>query len=414
MQVFEGVKIADFSWVMVGPTAARELAENGATIVHVESHLYPDTSRVLGPFKDNKAAIDGSACYAARNSNKYGISLNLKKSKGQEIARRLVEWADIVCESMSPGAMAKWGLDYEGCRKIKEDIIYFSTCQFGQTGPLSRYAGYGQLGAAYGGLSYVVGKKGEAPPQLYNNYPDFIAPPYIVATVAAALLHRRKTGKGMYLDQSQVEAGASFMGPALLDYMVNKRIPEPDENRDPYMAPHGIYPCRGDDRWVAITVGNEEEWGKFVAAIGKPELETDPRFSTVLCRKENEDELDVIVGGWTQGLTAEAIMQLLQRAGVPAGVVAEGEDLINDPQLACREHFIYLDHRVIGRHAYHAPAYRLSKTPHRIWKPAPCLGEDNHYVYTEILGFTDEEISTLTEEGVITTQADLPTFKPYR
>jgi crotonobetainyl-CoA:carnitine CoA-transferase CaiB-like acyl-CoA transferase len=414
MQVFEGVKVADFSWVMVGPTIARELAEHGATVVHVESHLYPDTARVLGPFKDKKPDINASACYAARNSNKYGISLNLKKPKGREIARRLVAWADVVCESMAPGAMGKWGLDYEGCGKIKEDIIYLSTCQFGQTGPLSRYAGYGQLGAAYGGLSYAVGKKGEAPPQLYNNYPDFIAPPYMVATVAAALLHRRKTGEGMCLDQSQVEAGASFMGPALLDYRVNGRIPEPDENRDPHMAPHGIYPCRGEDRWVAIAVSREGEWGRFVAAIGKPELKTNPKFATMPCRRENENELDAIVAGWTLGLTAEAVMELLQSAGVPAGVVAEGEDLLSDPQLAFRGHFIYLDHKVIGRHAYQAPAYRLSKTLHRVWKAAPCLGEDNRYVYREILGFTEEEISTLIEEGVITTQADVATFKPYR
>jgi benzylsuccinate CoA-transferase BbsF subunit len=414
MQVFEGVKIADFSWVIVGPTISRELAEHGASVIHVESHRYPDTGRVIGPFKDNKPSIDSSAWFAIRNTNKYGISLDLNKPKGQEIAIKLVQWADIVCESMAPGSMAKWGLDYESCKKIKKDIIYFSTCQFGQQGPLSRYAGYGQLGAAYGGMSYVLGKPGNPPPQLYNNYPDFIAPPYMVASLAAALLRKHKTGEGIYLDESQVEAGATFMGPAILDYVVNHRIPQPSENRDPYMAPHGVYPCRGEDRWIAIAVRDEETWKRLVEAMGRPPWCYEPRFSTLRARKKNEEELNGLLSVWTSGYTAEQAMQLLQDAGIPAGVVSTGEDLIHDPQLRYREHFVYLEHAAIGKHAYHSPAYRMSRTPPRLWKAAPCLGEDNLYVYQNILGLTEEEISDLIAEGVITTEADMTPFKPYR
>ena len=412
--VLKGIKIADFSWVIVGPTIAAELAAFGAEVIHVESHRYPETGRTIGPYKDNKPAIDTSAWYAIRNYNKYGISLDLNKPKGQEIAKKLIKWADIVCEAMTPGSMAKWGLDYESCRKLKPDIIYFSTCQFGQKGPYAKFAGYGQLGGAYAGFSYVLGKPGKTPPQLYNNYPDFISPPYMVATILAALLHRRKTGKGMYLDGAQVEGGATFQGPAILDYVVNGRIAERMGNRDLYMSPHGVYPCQGNDRWLAIAVSNEEEWQAFVRAMGEPDWCREPKFSSITARKANEDELDSLIARWTQGYAQEQAMQLLQDVGVAAGIVSAGEDLFNDPQLKYREHYVYLEHKAIGRHAYHAPAYRLSKTPHRMWKAAPGLGEDNLYVYKEVLGFSEEQISDLMAEGVITTEADLKPMRPYR
>jgi len=411
--VLQGLKIADFSWVIVGPTIAAELAAFGAEVIHVECHRFPDTGRTIGPYKDNKPTIDGSAWYAIRNYNKYGISLDMGKPKGQEIARKLIQWADIACESMTPGNMAKWGLDYESCKKFKPDIIYFSTCQFGQKGPYSRFAGYGQLGAAYAGFSYVTGQPGKTPPQLYNNYPDFISPPYMMATILAALLRRRRTGQGMYLDGAQVEGGATFMGPAILDYVVNGRIAGRIGNRDPYMAPHGVYPCRGNDRWLAIAVSDEKEWQAFVRAIGEPDWCT-PKFSSVVARKQHEDELDSLIARWTSNYTPEQAMQLLQDAGVPAGIVAMGEDLLNDPQLKYREHYVYLQHKAIGRHAYHAPAYRLSKTPHRMWKAAPCLGEDNLYVYKEILGFSEAQVSDWMAESVITTEADMKPMRPYR
>jgi benzylsuccinate CoA-transferase BbsF subunit len=414
MEIFEGLKIVDFSWVIVGPTVTQELAQFGAQVIHVESHRYPDIGRLIGPFKNNMPGIDNSAWFAVRNANKYGISLDLNKEKGREIAFRLVSWADVVCESMAPGKMARWGLDYESCKRIKEDIIYFSTSQFGQKGPLSPYAGYGQLGAAYSGLTYLVGKKGRPPIQLYNNYPDFIAPYYMIATLVAALIMRKRTGKGIYLDQSQVEAGITFMGPAILDYLINGRLPEPQENRDPEMAPHGVFPCKGDDVWIAIAIRDENEWEKLIKLMGEPDWARDKKFSTLELRKENEYELNEMIGLWTSKFDVRELMIILQKEGIPAGIVATGEDLLNDPQLKYREHFVYLNHTVIGRHAYQAPSYRLSKTPHKIKKPAPCLGEDNLYVFREILKLTDDDISDLIAEGVITTEADLPEIKTYR
>ena len=175
------------------------------------------------------------------------------------------------------------------------------------------------------------------------------------------------------------------------------------------MSPHEVYPCRGAERWVAIAVADDEQWQRFCCVIGNPEWTSDAKFGTVLSRKQNGDEMDQLIGEWTRDYTPEQVMTMMQDAGVPAGMAQTAEDLLNDPQLKHRQHFRLLDHPEIGPHSYHAPAYRLSKTPCGITKPAPCLGQDNQYVYREILGFSDDEIADLLIEGVMTTDADAPT-----
>ncbi len=407
-QVFEGVKVADFSWVGAGPQIARELAYYGATVVRVECHRWPETTRTAGPFKDGITGINRSAFSAAYNVNKFGISLDLNMPKGREVAGRLVQWADIVSDSMSVGAMAKWGLDYEACKEMKPDIIYYSTSQMGQRGPYNRIKGYGFIGVSYAGYGHLNGWPDRDPLPLFNNYSDFISPYCLVAALVAALLYKRRTGKGMYLDQSQVEVGVSFLAPVVLDYTVNGRVARRMGNRDPYMVPHGVFRCRGADRWVAIAASTEEQWQNFCSAMGSPGWTADPRFSTMLGRKQNEDELEALIGEWTLSHGPDWIMHQLQARGVPAGVVQTAEDLFNDPQLKHREHFRFLEHREIGVHAYQSPAYRLSKTPCSVKKAAPCLGEDNEYVYKEILGFSDDDIADLLIEGVITTDTDIP------
>jgi crotonobetainyl-CoA:carnitine CoA-transferase CaiB-like acyl-CoA transferase len=278
----------------------------------------------------------------------------------------------------------------------------------GQKGPLKNFGAYGMFGTTYAGFSHLLGLPDREPLPIFNNYSDFISPWYLTSAVIAALIRRKKTGKGMYLDQSQVEAGVTFLGPLLLDHVVNGRVPMRMGNRDPYMAPHGIYPCQGNDLWVAIAVSNEEEWQAFCGMIGNPEWAADRRFSTLQSRLENQDELDGLIGEWTRTYAREQVMEMMQDAGVPCGVVKNAEDLFACPQLEHREHFRLLDHTVIGKHAYQAPAYRLSKTPNHIHKAGPCLGEDNEWVYREILGLSDADIEELLVEGVITTEYDVP------
>lgn len=404
----DGVKIVDFGWIGVGPMSVRELAWHGATVVRVECHRRPDPLRMGSPFKEGRPGIDRSAFFTLANPNKYGISLDITMPKGKEIAKRLVMWADIVAEGYVPGVMSKLDLDYESVRKIKPDIIYLSTSQQGQTGPHARFEGVGLQMTSSAGFTHLTGWPDRGTGGVWAAYTDFIAPWYIIVCLIGALLYRQRTGKGMYLDNSQFETAVTFLAPAILDYTVNGRVWNRMGNQIPYAAPHSAFPCRGADRWCAIAVFSDEEWRAFCNVMGNPRWSQDPKFATLLGRKENEEELNRLVGEWTANFVAEEVVALMQGAGISAGVVNKPQDLFEDPQLKHRQQFQFMEHPVIGRHAYHAPAYRLSETPFEARVPAPCLGQHNEYVFKEILGMSDDEIADLLAEGVITTDADLP------
>ena len=219
----------------------------------------------------------------------------------------------------------------------------------------------------------------------------------------------------MYFDSAQTEAGVTFLAPAILDYVVNGRIASRMGNQDPYMAPHSVYPCSGEERWAAIAVATDAEWEALCRVMGNPEWARDPRFATLLGRKHDEEELNRLIAGWTRNYTPEQLMELLQGAGVACGVVQTAEDLFKDRQLNHRQHWHFLKHEVMGPHGYEAPAYRLSKTPARLWRAAPCLGQDNEFMYEEQLGYSDEEVTQFLLDGVITTDHDVPEIlKPKR
>ncbi len=407
-QVFEGVKVADFTWSIAGPMATRELAEHGATVVRVESHKYPCPMRRAGSMMGRAASINGSFVFANFNTNKLGVSLDLSKPRGQEAARRLVKWADIVGESFGPGVIARFGLDYESVRKIKPDIIYFSTSLQGQYGPHSRYQAWGWQAAALAGFYETVGWPDRLPTGIPGAYTDQIAPYYTVCALIAALDYRRRTGKGMYLDQAQFEVGVTFAEPSLLDYGANGRLLKRRGNRDPYAAPHGSYRCQGDDSWCAIAVATDRDWEAFCEVIGDPDWTRDQRFASPAARKENENELDGLIEEWTVRHSAPDVMRMMQEKGVPAGVVQKNEDLFNDPQLKHRGSHDRLSHPELGSVLHQRPAYRLSRTPCRLASTGPSLGEHNEYVFKEILGFSDDEIADMLIEGAITTEADMP------
>lgn len=399
-QALKGVKIADFTWVGVGPMTIKHLADHGAEVIHIESATRPELLRTTPPFKDRTPGLNRSAYNACFNNNKYGLSLDMNHPRVKEVLRRLINWADIVAESFAPGTMAKWGMAYEDLVKIKPDIIMYSTCQQGQTGPRAKIAAYGAQLVSLSGFTHLTGWPDREPTGPYGPYTDTIAPLLGATAIMTALINRR-TGKGTHIDLSQFEAGVFFLSPVMLDYTVNKRIAQREGNRCPYAAPHGVYPCGGDDRWCAITVFSDEEWQGLCQTMGQPELAQDPRFSTLLQRKRNEEELDRIISEWTSSLTAEGAMHLLQQAGIAAGVAQTNQDVQNDPQLAHRHFFWELDHTEIGKHSYEAPPFKLSKTPVELNKPGPCVGEDTEYVCTKILGIPDELFVELLLQGVL-------------
>jgi benzylsuccinate CoA-transferase BbsF subunit len=399
-QVFKDVKIADFGWVMVLPSTIKYLADHGAQVIRIESTKRVDVCRTSFPFKDNVPGVNRTPHFAVMNNNKFGITLNLRHPKGLEIAKRIVAWADVVAEGFTPGTMDGLGLGYDQLRAIKPNIIMLSTCNLGQTGPYASQPGYGVQLAGYTGFSHLTGWPNREPSVPYGAYTDVTTPPLGAVALIAALDYRRRMGIGQHIDLSQFEAGLQYLLPVLLDYSVNQRVACRTGNQCSYAAPHGAYPCRGQDSWCAIAVFNDNEWQSLCRVMGNPDWTKDPRFSTLLGRKENEAELNNLIGEWTKNFTAKQVMVTLQSNGVSAGVVQTPEDLYSDPQLKYRQHFQELEHPEIGKHYYESPSFKLSKTPAELRMPAPCLGQHNEYVCTKILGMSDEEFIELVAEQV--------------
>jgi len=400
-QALEGLKIVDFSWYIAGPSVTMWMAHHGAQVIRIESATRPDELRGIEPFKDGIPGMNRSGCYAEYNSNKYGLALNLKHPRALDVAKKLVAWADVAVENFTPGTMQKrWGLGYEGMRKINPKIILLSTSGMGQTGPDSQQAGFGLELLCRGGFTQFVGFPQDEKIGVGYPYSDTVSPPMAVITILAALDYRRRTGKGQYIDLSQHEVAVQHLGLAMLNYTANQDEGSRMGNHHPYTAPHSTYRCQGNDRWCAIAVFNDPEWQAFCKVLGNPAWTRDPRFATVLDRKANEDALDALIEQWTLNLSAEEVMNRLQAAGVSAGVVETSQDLIEDPQLEARHHFWYLDHPEMGKCAYDGPPFRLSETPAELTMPAPCIGEHTEYVCSSLLGLPDEEFVSLLSDGV--------------
>jgi len=344
--------------------------------------------------------LDRSAYFANFNPNKYGMSLDLNHPRALEVAERLVIWADVVAESFTPGTMAKWGLGYEDLVKIKPDTIMYSTCQQGQTGPHAKLPALGTQLVSLAGFTYLTGWPEREPAGPYGPYTDTPAPYFAATAILAALRRRQKTGKGMHIDLAQFETGVLFLAPLVMDYFVNGTVAERVGNRCHHAAPHGAFPCKGEDRWCFIAVYTDDEWEALCHVMDEPEWTQGEKFATMLSRKRNEDELEQLIGHWTAGIDAHELMQQLQDAGVPAGVLQTSEDLHNDPQLKHRGYLHGLEHPEIGRHNYDGLPFKLSKTPGEYKLPAPMLGQHTEYVCTKLLGMSDEEFVGYMADGV--------------
>ncbi len=395
------VKVLDLMWVIAGPAATRVRADYGATIVRVESSGRIDVTRGMGPFHGGEPGPENSGVYQDFNAGKLGLTLDLASGAGCAVIRDLVRWADVVTESFSPKVMRAWRLDYQSLRQLRPDMIMLSSCLMGQSGPLSEYAGFGSMAAALGGFYGLTGWPDRAPAGPFLAYTHTIAPRFTVAAILAALDHRRRTGEGQYIDLSQMESSLHFLTPALLDYTVNGRVQTRDGNRDPQMAPHGVYPAAGDDRWVAIAVTDDAAWARLCDAIGREELAKDPRYATLAGRLEHHHELDAIVGAWTRELDMAEAEAMLQAYGVGAGAVQHSRELYEDAQLQHQGHIVGLPHEIHGTTWVEGSRFRLSRTPARIERSAPTFGRDNFYVLETILGYDAERIAELAAAGVL-------------
>jgi len=399
-QVFKGIKVVDFSWYAVGPQTARYLGDHGAEVIRVESSVSPDGLRRVGPFRDGVNGMNRSGYFNNQNPNKYGISLNLKLPGAVKIARKLVARADIITESFTPGVMERFGMGYEDLVKTRPDIIMISMGAQGRGGPYSHHSAFGHVQQALSGVNHLTGWPDGYPTGVHGPYTDFFVPHIAAMSLIGALEYRNRTGKGQYIELSQLEASIHCLETAILDYTVNDVEQCRIGNRHPQASPHGVYRCPGDDRWCAIAVFTDEEWLNFCRVIGSPPWTGDPRFNTLEGRLEHADELDCLVEEWTCRNKAEQIMNMMQAAGVAAGVVQTSQDLHADPQLKHRNHYWVLNHTEIGPSTYDRPSFKLSRTPSQGRMPAPCISEHTQYICSELLGISDEEFIELLTDGV--------------
>lgn len=398
-----GIRLTDFSWVAAGPSATRVLAVLGAEVIKIESARRIDLVRGRSPLAEGKTGINVSGSFINYNVNKMAITLNMRHPKGLEIAKRLISISDLTAENFTPGVLDKWGLGYEEQVKAKPDIIMLSMPVMGKTGPRRDFGGYGMGIQAAAGINFLMGRPDRMPVGTGIAYPDVGPNPRQAATAVLAALHyRNKTGKGQFIELAQLESTVNYTGASIIQYTANKTLQTRQGNRLGHAAPHGGYRCQGNDRWCVIAVFTDAEWKSFCNVIGNPDWTRDPKFATLLGRKQNEDELDALVEEWTKERAAEEVMNLMQQAGVAAAVVQNGQDLLeHDEHLKVRESYVVLEHPEAGTVINDDGYFKLSKTPGKVYRAAPVLGQDNDYVYRELLGMSEEEMDQYIVEGIL-------------
>ena len=397
----EGMRVADFTWAWAGPYCTKLLADLGAEVVKIETATRPDIGRMLPPFPDDQPGINRSGRYNKRNRGKLCVTIDLTQEQGVALARELIRRSDLVTENYSARVMRKFGLDYEAVREVKPDIVYLSLSAFGASGPHRDYVACGPNQAALAGHTYITGYAGGPPVSQGTALADPTAGLNGAVAALAALLYRRRTGKGQHIDLSQTEMFAALAAEPILEYLMSGRIPTRRGNRDRIMAPHNFYRCRGHDRWVSIAVATDEEWRALCRAMGDPPWSSDERFADAFGRWRNQEELDGLIEGWTQGHTHHELMEMLQRAGVAAMPAFDGEELFHDPHVRERGFLAEVEHPEVGRQTMPGLSMVLSHTPGHIRSHAPLLGQHNDYVFGELLGIAQQDIAALVAQGVI-------------
>jgi crotonobetainyl-CoA:carnitine CoA-transferase CaiB-like acyl-CoA transferase len=413
-----GVRVADFCWMGVGAMATRLLADFGAEVIKIENRSRLDLPRRLPIYKDEPARSYGDedpnpdpekgGLFNNYNRNKLGITVDMRSAEGRAIVERLITQCSVVTENFAPGVMERWGLTEERVRELRPDVIYARMSGYGHSGPHADFRSYGPVVQAVSGLSHISGLPGREPSGWGLSYMDNQAAYYNSAALLLAIYARQRTGVGTDIDVSAIEAGVELLGPMLLDVTVNDRstrgpdFPTGNRLEHPHAAPHGVYATLGSDRWVAIAVFDDADWDALVKVMGSPAWADDPRFASQEDRFRNQDALDAHIEVWTSVRDRHEIMHLLQGAGVRAGAVQDAQDTAeSDPQIAHRGLFFELDHPVIGPARFEGVPFSMRRSEAEHWRSAPLLGEDNGYVFGEILGIDDDELERLGRAGVI-------------
>jgi benzylsuccinate CoA-transferase BbsF subunit len=404
------LRICDFTGQLAGAGATKFLAFFGAQVIRIEDPTNEgrwDILRGGQPFIDERRGINLGGSFNNHNVEKLGITLNLRTKRGKELLHELIAISDVVSENFASGVFERLGLSYQELREIRDDIIYVSNCGFGHSGPYESYKTWGPVVQAVSGLTFSSGLPDQQSAGWGYSYMDHTGAYYMAMAILMALHHRNRTGDGQWVDMACTETGASLNGPALLDYTINGRLlrrpgsPNSNRNQFPPMAPHGIYSTEGGDNWIGISVRNESDWGSLVDVADR-DWGGDARFATMSDRLANEDALDAAIEEWTRGEERFALAGRLQASGVPATPVQRpGERVDDDPDTSAWGLWPTVKHSEMGDVRVDGLPVHLSGTEWHVERGAPCLGEDNDYVFGELLGVSVDELVSLREEGVL-------------
>lgn len=397
----QNVRIVDHTIAWAGPQATQLLADLGAEVIKIEACSRPDVLRGA-----DRHIGKGEKFWETRpwfiqiNRNKLAITLDLNRKEGTDLYLKLVAISDVVIDNFTPRVMPNLGLDYNDLRKVKSDIIVVHQPGYGTSGPYRDAPAFGDCINAFSALDDITGYPGGPPMRPCIAYGDPTSGFASALAILAAIHYRTRTGKGQLIDVSHFEITSKAMD-GLLDYAMNGRIQKRMGNRDNAMAPQGCYPCLGDDKWVVITIADDNDWRVFGKAIGNPKWTQDPRFVDVTGRRQHHDELDSLIASYTSSRDRYEVMNLLQNAGIAAAPVLYPGELLTDPHFAQRGFFEESNHPYAGTMLLPGMLYKMSATPCHIRRPAPLFGEHNRYVFHELLGLSEEDMEQLTKTGII-------------
>ena len=396
----EGIRVADFGWILAAPQCTAWLGAMGAEVIRIESHQRVDIIRFLGQDPRKEITPNGSPLFSGLNFSKKSITLNLSHPRGIALAKELIKHSDIVVENFTGGVMKRWGLGYDDLCQLKSDIIMVSGTPVGQSGPDSHCVGWGPITQASAGICHLTGYEDGPPSSLGGSWPDYMVGVAMSYAVQAALFCRKRTGKGQYIDLAMAEVVTSMLPDAVMDYTMNRRDQGRIGNHDTLMAPHNVYRAKGDDSWVTIVVETEQEWRSLCGAVGHPEWIEDERFQDQKSRKAHERELDDFLTAWTRERTNTDIMHQLQKVGVAATPVFDTESLLNDPQFQTRDFLVSPPHPETGGHPVSGiPGIYSGFEPQ--YGQSPCLGQHTESVCCDLLGLSREEVARLQDEKVL-------------
>jgi crotonobetainyl-CoA:carnitine CoA-transferase CaiB-like acyl-CoA transferase len=394
----EGIRVADFGWIFAVPHATAWLGALGADVIRIESLVAPDLVRFLTG-TDGSIGANRSGVFHSINTSRRSLSLNLAIPEAQEIARKIIRNSDFVTENYTVGNMAKYGLGYDDLVKIKPELIMLSGTPLGQDGPFARTVGFGPTTQAFAGLCHITGYPDSFPCGIGGTWPDFAVGTGMVFFLLAALHYRDRTGQGQYLDLSMAEMVTTMMPEAMMDFLMNGRDQAPMGNRDESMAPHGVFPAVGDDKWIAIAIASDHEFGQLCEALGVPSLASDPKFARLHNRLANVDEIEREIATRTRRYDRDELVTKLRARGLAAGPVYNTPDVINDTAFAESGMLVKLKHGEVGERVVPGLPVRFSDIDLE-YRGAPTIGEHNDEIMNE-LGYSAAEIARLKEGKIL-------------